>query len=50
MPDENPLTQLGEVAAQLHELYTTYVAAGFTEHQALYLIGQQVAAASGPAR
>ena len=38
MSDE-PMTALREAAAQLHELFTEYLASGFTEHQALYLVG-----------
>lgn len=36
MPN-SPLTALAEGAAQLHEVYSAYVAAGFSEQQALYL-------------
>lgn len=32
------LTALAEAAVALHELYTQYVVAGFTESQALYLV------------
>ncbi|MEO3856220.1 hypothetical protein [Acrocarpospora sp. B8E8] len=49
MPDpQDPLSALAAAAAQLHELFTTYVAAGFTETQALYLVGQMVAASMKP--
>lgn len=34
----NPITALAAAAAQLHELYKSYVAAGFTEEQALRLV------------
>lgn len=40
MTDEmpaNPLTALSEAAVQLHELFRSYLDAGFTEQQALYL-------------
>jgi len=37
-PDD-PITQLATAAVSLHELYTAYVGAGFTENQALYLVG-----------
>ncbi len=48
-PDD-PITQLAAAAAHLHELYCAYVQAGFSEQQALYLVGQIVAsAARGPA-
>jgi hypothetical protein len=51
MPDpEDPITQLAEAAMSLHELFIAYVAAGFTENQALYIVGQLVAGAHrGPA-
>jgi len=51
MPEpEDPITLLAQGAAQCHELYMAYVGAGFTESQALYLVGQLVAAAvRGPA-
>lgn len=45
MPDpEDPITLLAEGAAQLHELFLAYIGAGFTEHQALFLIGQMIQA------
>lgn len=34
---EDPITQLAAAAAQLHELYTAYRDAGFTEAQAFEL-------------
>lgn len=34
---EDPITELAAAAAQLHELYTAYIAAGFTEPQAFEL-------------
>jgi hypothetical protein len=47
---EDPITQLAEGAVATHELFLSYVRAGFTEQQALYLVGQMiVAAARGPA-
>lgn len=43
MPEEaspkDPMTSLAEGAAGLHELYSTYVTAGFNMDQALYLVG-----------
>lgn len=36
----DPLTALGAAAQQLHEVFLSYVEAGFTESQALYLIAQ----------
>lgn len=42
---EDPITQLAVAAASAHEMFTSYVAAGFTEAQALYLVGQILASA-----
>lgn len=36
----DPVSALAEGAAQMHELFSSYVNAGFTEQQALYLVGQ----------
>lgn len=49
-PQEEPhgsdsLTPLAASAAKVHELWSAYVAAGFTEQQALYLVAQIVIAA-----
>ncbi len=51
MPEPtDPITQLGEAAAQSHELFTSYLNAGFSESQALYLVGQIITSAiRGPA-
>lgn len=43
----SPLTALAEGAAQLHELYTAYVAAGFTPAQAMQLVCAMVGGAAG---
>ena len=40
----DPVTPLAAAAATAHELYLSLVAATFTEQQALYLIGQILAA------
>jgi len=40
---EDPITALTEMAASLHEMFKAYVEAGFTEEQALYLVGRIVA-------
>lgn len=40
----DPVTSLAEGAAQLHELFVAYLNAGFTESQALYLLGQIIQA------
>jgi hypothetical protein len=46
----DPVTVLAAGAAQAHELFTAWVDAGFTDRQALYLLGQVMAAAArGPA-
>ncbi|MEV7013287.1 hypothetical protein [Streptosporangium sp. NPDC051022] len=45
MPEpEDPITQLAQGAVQLHEVFVAYVEAGFTEQQALFLIGQMIQA------
>lgn len=46
-PPGEPMTRMGENAAGLHECYLSYVGAGFTEPQALYLIGVVLAALLG---
>jgi hypothetical protein len=47
---QDPMTQLAEGAASTHELFLSYVGAGFSENQALYLVAQFVTAAiRGPA-
>lgn len=40
MPDtpQDPITDLAAGAAQLHELYESYIGAGFTDTQALQLV------------
>jgi hypothetical protein len=35
---ESPLSELAQAAAATHELFTSYVLAGFTDSQALYLV------------
>lgn len=35
---ENPFSQLAQAAMSLHELFTSYLDAGFSERQALYLV------------
>lgn len=46
----DPMTELAEGSAHLHELYLSYVQAGFLPAQALYLCGQILrgASAQGP--
>ena len=41
----DPLTAMTEGAASAHEIYLSYVHAGFSEAQALYLTGQVLTAA-----
>jgi hypothetical protein len=38
-PSEEPQTPLAEAAMQIHELFTTLIAEGFSEWQALRLLG-----------
>lgn len=40
----DPMTQLQQAATQVHELFLAYVAAGFTEPQALQLVCSTIAA------
>ena len=42
----DPMTVLREAAVQTHELFKTYLDAGFTEQQALYLVGQMIRGAA----
>lgn len=42
--DDNDMTPLAEAATNLHEVYTAYVAAGFTESQAMTLMSVMVTA------
>jgi hypothetical protein len=46
MSPTDPVLPLREMAVQMHELFTEYVHAGFNRKEALYLIGQQIHAAS----
>ena len=49
MPEpEDPITQLAAAAAQLHELYNSYLEAGFTEHQAFDIVKTILAANARP--
>lgn len=36
---DDPVTPLVQAAVQMHELYGAYVAGGFTQTQALYILG-----------
>jgi hypothetical protein len=42
----DPVSPLAELAAAHHELFASYVAAGFTPDQAIYLVGQMVRASA----
>jgi hypothetical protein len=55
MPDEtdpqDPMTALAAATASVHELYLAYQHAGFTQPEALYLIGVLLTAIlRGPSR
>jgi hypothetical protein len=39
---EDPLTELAASAVQLHECFQAFQTAGFSEAQAMYLVGQMV--------
>jgi len=41
---QNPFSTLVVAAAATHEMFRSYVEAGFTEQQALYLVGQMLTA------
>lgn len=45
----DPISALAVAATTAHELYTTLVTSGFTEGQAMYLVGQMLAATQRPA-
>lgn len=44
----SPEFSLRETAVAMHELFMSYLAAGFTEQQALYLIGQMMVRSNTP--
>jgi hypothetical protein len=46
MPDpEDPITALAQSAVGAHEMFIAFVGAGFTDSQALYLVGQVMVSA-----
>ncbi|MFI7890861.1 hypothetical protein ACIFUY_06310 [Streptomyces sp. CACIS-1.16CA] len=48
MPEPtDPMTELAAAAVQLHEMHQAYVAAGFTEQQALELVKAVIVANVG---
>ncbi|MFJ2110641.1 hypothetical protein ACIOEX_01710 [Streptomyces sp. NPDC087850] len=50
MPEpSDPISQLAEAAVQLHELYLSYISAGFTEGQALDMVKAVLLASIGGA-
>jgi hypothetical protein len=42
MSPEDPVSELLSAAIAVHEMYTTFQAAGFTKKEALYLVGQSL--------
>lgn len=44
----DPISDLRAGAAQLHELFMSFVESGFSEGQALYLVGVLIAAMRKP--
>lgn len=44
----NGSTPLMDAAIAVHEIFTTYVAAGFSKKEALYLVAQHIKAAQMP--
>lgn len=45
---EMPLPDMRTAAVATHEMFISYVEAGFTQEQALFLVSQMVIAASRP--
>jgi hypothetical protein len=45
---QDPMSVLAEGAAQIHEMFLSYQEAGFTEQQALYLVGCAIKAMLAP--
>jgi len=46
MAEQQPLS-LAETAIAVHELFTSFVDAGFTEEQAMYLVAEVVVSGRG---
>ena len=44
---ESPLSEMAASAVATHEMFESFVSAGFTRTEALYLVGQILAAAMG---
>lgn len=44
MKPEDPMTPMAQAGVEMHEMYTSWVAAGFNRKEALYLVGKYVAA------
>lgn len=47
MEPDDPITELRQGAAMLHEMFMEYITAGFSEQQALYLCGKLLTAGVG---
>jgi len=50
-PDDQPTngpTPLMDAAIAIHEMFITYMAAGFSRKEALYLVAEQIKAAPPP--
>ena len=45
---EGDSTPLMDAAIAIHEMFTTYQAAGFSRKEALYLVAEQIKAAPAP--
>lgn len=45
LESREPATPLGEAAVGVHELFKSFVRSGFTERQALYILGVMISAA-----
>lgn len=43
----DPISELAGAASQIHEVYQAYLSAGFTDTQALYLVGQVATGGKG---
>ena len=41
----DPITVMASAAAEMHEMFLSYIKAGFSRKEALYLVGQYMTAA-----
>ena len=46
-PPADPFTAIAMAAASMHEMYVSLLTAGFTEPQAIYLVGQALTGGKG---